>query len=39
MQRLISEDENIIHIDWTKLIQKVLQDLVNISLKGAQSID
>jgi len=39
MQQFISENKNIIHIGWTELIQKVLQGSVNISLKGAQSID
>ncbi len=38
MQRLISENKNIIHIDWAELIQKVLQDSVDISLKGAWDI-
>ncbi len=39
MQQFISENENIVHIDWTELIQKVLQDSVDISLKDAQNID
>jgi len=39
MQQFISENKNIIHIDWTELIQEVLQDSVNISLKGAWDID
>jgi hypothetical protein len=39
MQRLISEDENIIHIDQTNSFKKVLQDSVNISLKCAWNID
>jgi hypothetical protein len=39
MQQFISENKNIIHIDWTELIQKVLQDSVNISLKDAWDID
>ncbi len=38
MQQFISENKNIVHIDWTELIQKVLQDSVDISLKGAQDI-
>ncbi len=39
MQQFISENKNIIHIGWTELIQKVLQGLIDISLKGAQDID
>ncbi len=39
MQQFISENKNIIHIDWTELIQKALQVSVNISLKSAQNID
>ncbi len=39
MQQFISENENIVHIDWTELIQKVLQGPVDISLKGAWDID
>ncbi len=39
MQQFISENENIIHIGWTELIQKVLQDSVDISLKDAWDID
>ncbi len=38
MQQFISENKNIVHIGWTELIQKVLQDPVNISLKGAWDI-
>ncbi len=39
MQQFISENKNIVHINWTELIQKVLQNSVNISLKDAQNID
>ncbi len=39
MQQFISENKNIVHIGWTELIQEVLQDSVDISLKGAQNID